>query len=216
MLELAPSAFGKAQWEKYFGDVGVEPPLPENIYEILNGPCPFWKEKKVHETHVLVLVPQTVNGKPLTLKTLGDLVQKPRNGGHATKFERCFVGEYVDQPAQSHWALMTRTVIEGSRNISYKDQQGLLAKYCQQAQVAYEVPKILDAAVCIFMEHVRSGTQLYGREPVTYTRCQEKCNANYYLDVGGGSGSGLDVAYFGRVALEYNGVGGVRKFSDRE
>ena len=46
MLELAPSAFGKAQWEKYFGDVGVEPPLPEIIYGILNSPCPFWKEKK--------------------------------------------------------------------------------------------------------------------------------------------------------------------------
>ena len=39
-------AFGKAEWKKYFGDVGKEPPLPANINQILNSPCPIWPEKK--------------------------------------------------------------------------------------------------------------------------------------------------------------------------
>ncbi len=40
-------AFGKAEWAKYFGDVGVEPPLPADINAILSAPCPFWSGKKV-------------------------------------------------------------------------------------------------------------------------------------------------------------------------
>jgi tetratricopeptide (TPR) repeat protein len=210
MLELAPSAFGKAQWEKYFGVVGAEPPLPENIYGILNSPCPFWKEKKVHETHVLVLVPQTVNGRRLTLKNLGELVQKPLQGGHATNYNVFALGEYVDQPAKSHWALLTRTVIEGSRNKLCKDGKALLAQYSQKTNIVYEIPTVLDAAVCNFMEYVRSGTWLYGENPWTSTWCQEKYDAKYYLVVGGVSGSGLGVRS-NLIANECNGVGGLRK-----
>ena len=81
VLPTIPSiAFGAAAWKKHFGDVGVEPPLPQDIHQILSASCPFWPSKKVHETHLLVLVPQTVGGKPLTLKTLGELVKKPLAG----------------------------------------------------------------------------------------------------------------------------------------
>ena len=47
--------FGKAKWKKYFGDVGVEPPLPIEIERILKAPCIFWPDKKVKDTHLLVL-----------------------------------------------------------------------------------------------------------------------------------------------------------------
>ena len=65
-----------------FGDIGDEPPLPPNIYEILASPCPFDPEKTVRETHMLVLVPARVNGVPLTLNHMDELVQAPRGGGH--------------------------------------------------------------------------------------------------------------------------------------
>ena len=79
-LKVPQCAFGKEKWEEYFGDVGVEPALPPNILEILSSPCPFWPGKKVEETHLLVLIPEKVNGKPLTLKTLGELVQHNLKG----------------------------------------------------------------------------------------------------------------------------------------
>ena len=85
-ISLPPLAFGKADWEKYFGEVGIEPPLPPNIHDILESSCPFWPAKKVKETHLLVLIPQTVNGKALTLDYLEQLIQKPLGGGHATKY----------------------------------------------------------------------------------------------------------------------------------
>src|ERR1700688_617828 len=73
-------AFGKEKWAKYFGDIGAEPPLPANIEAILKNPCPFFPEKSVAQTHMLVLIPKTINGKPLTLRSLEELVQEPREG----------------------------------------------------------------------------------------------------------------------------------------
>jgi hypothetical protein len=203
--------FGKEEWEKYFGDVGVEPPLPPNINEILNSPCPFWPDQEIYETHLLVLVPQTVKGQPLTLKSLGEFVQKPLLG-YVTKYNSFYLGQYRDSPElSSHWVLLTRDVIEGSRNKSYKEQQDLLAKYCKQAQVTYEVPKVLDTTVCILMEHVRSGTWLYSQNPWTFTRCQEKGDADRQLGVGGFGSSGLYLNFYGADFM-FRGVGGSRKF----
>lgn len=77
---LPAIAFGKVLWEKYIGDVGTEPPLPSNIHEILQSPCPFFPGKNVYETHLLMLIPQTVNGKSLTLNYLEGLVKRPKQG----------------------------------------------------------------------------------------------------------------------------------------
>jgi hypothetical protein len=200
-------AFGAAEWRKYFGDVGVEPPLPPAIGNVLNNPCPFWPGKKIHETHLLVLVPQTVNGQPLTLKSLGELVKKPLQG-HASKYGGFFLGRYTDPPApRSHWALVTRNVIEGSRNKNYQKQQAVLAGYNQKAHMSYVVPKILDVTVAIFMEHVRSGIKLYGDSYLTYTKCQQSYNAEWELVVGGFSAYGLRVCDDFHLDDAY-GVGG--------
>jgi hypothetical protein len=203
-------AFGPKEWFIYFGaHLRNVPRLPSNIEEIMNSPCPFWTAEKVHETHVLILVPETVSGKPLNLKLLGEIVQKPIQG-HPTKYNFFYVGENVDELAQSHWALLTRTMIEGSSNKTYEEEHAVLAHYSQNTQIAYQIPTVLDAAVCNFMEYVRSETWLYSTNPWTYTWCQEKYNAGCNLIVGGGSGSGLDVVF--RDARENAAVGGLRKF----
>jgi hypothetical protein len=182
-------AFGPKEWFIHFGThLRNVPRLPPNIAEILNSPCPFWPRKKVHKTHLLVLVPQTVNDQPLNLKTLEELVKKPLIG-FATQFSYFYPGVYTDPAAPpSHWVLMTRDVIKGSRNKSYKDQQMRLS---QKGHGVYAVPTILDATVCIFMEYVRSGTHLYRIGPLTFTRCQEKYNANWQMGVGGFAPGGL-------------------------
>ena len=79
--------FGAAQWETYFGDIGAEPPLPPDILEILTSPCPIWSGKKIGETHLLVLIPETVNGEALTFNRLGELIKCPKQG-HSTQYIR--------------------------------------------------------------------------------------------------------------------------------
>jgi hypothetical protein len=200
--------FGKAQWAQHFGDVGVEPPFAPNIKKILYEPCPIWSGKKIYETHLLTLIPKTINGQLLTVKSLGELVQKPLQGP-ATKYRYFNLDKYNDQPTRaSHWTLLSRDVIPGSRYESYSDQRKLVKKY-----PGYEIPNILDATVSIFMEHVRSERHLYPDKPWTFTRCQEKYNPDEQLAVGGFTVGGLDVNPSSMSTTSSLGVGVQRKFS---
>ena len=73
-------AFGKSKWAKYIGDIGEEPPLPKEIFQIMTSPCPDNPRKRIYETHVLTLIPKEVNKQPLTLNSLGEHVQNPKKG----------------------------------------------------------------------------------------------------------------------------------------
>ena len=169
-------------WDRYFGEVGAVPPLPPNIAEILGSPCPVWPGKTVGETHKLVLVPGTVNGPPLTLDLLGELIRIPRQG-NATKY-RYYDSEVKKEHGKSsyraHWILMTKDVIPGSRDKSYAEQKAMVTGLVG----GYQVPTLLEAAVCILMEHVETGRRLFSDDPWTYTRCQEKVKD--YQTVAGG------------------------------
>jgi len=213
--QLPPIAFGKAKWAKYFGDIGVEPPLPPNIQEILNAKCIFWPNKKVQDTHLLVLVPQAVNGKTFCLNSLAELIQSPKTGN---KTEYRYYDDHVKKElgtksVSSHWALMTRDVIPDSRSKTYEAQKALVASHAQKSKIAYELPKALDATAAILMHYVETGNRIYSDDPYTYTRCQEKVNKNQWpLAIGGFSSVGLDVDYADFDIVFYVGVGCVQKF----
>ena len=103
-------------------------------------------------------------------------------------------------------------MIPHSRGKTYVEQQKLVS----QAPF-YRVPKILEAATCIFMEYVHTGSRSYmaNDNSLTYTHCHEKYNKDWQLVVGGFSGGGLYVrSDFGIVfGFDYVGVGGLRQFS---
>src|SRR5690606_27236789 len=166
----------KSKWEYYFGDIGNEPPLPVNIKNILNSNCIFWPEKKVRETHLLVLVPKTVNGNPFCLDSLSKMIRDPK-AGHKTRYR------YYDDSVKkdlggesypSHWVLMTRDVIEGSRGKTYDAQKALIASHAKKNKIHYEMPTVLDAAAAILMHYVETGEALYtgdqSEDQWTYTR----------------------------------------------
>ena len=204
-------AFGKKEWEKYFGEVGEEPPLPANIEEILNEPCPFWENKKVKETHLLVLIPNTINGKPFTMNYLGELIQNLESG-HSTKYGYYYNGakEAVgDKSYPSHWVLMTRDIIPGSRGKSYSDCCGLIANHSKETGFPYGLPHLLEATASILMHYVRTGERLYSENPRTdlYSQDVDKDNA---LVVGSFASGGLNV--HGRVDFRCCGVAGCRRF----
>jgi hypothetical protein len=138
-----------------------------------------------------VLVPGTVNKKPFTLDYLEQLIQHPQAGGHATQYRgylENFKAHHGSTPAPaSHWVLMTRDVVEGTRSKSYADQQKIVAQYS-----GYKAPRILEAATVILMEYVKTGNRLYPDDPWTYTRCcqdQVDYEGGTYLSVVGGFAS---------------------------
>ena len=186
-------AFGQADWEKYFGDIGLEPPLPPNIEEILNKPCSFWPDKKVKETHLLVLIPNTVNGKPFTMNCLAELIQKPKSG-HSTKYRYYYDGasETVgDKSYPSHWALMTRDIIPGSRGKLCKECLDMVANHSKKIGIPYELPHLLEATASILMHYVKTGERLYSDDPWTSIYSQDVYADKYPLNVGGFAPGGL-------------------------
>ena len=213
LMQLA--MVGKAVWERYFGEVGAEPRLPRDIGQIMDSPCPFWEGKHVRETHLLVLIPERVSGQALTLDYLGELIEQPRGGGHGTKYRD--YSNYARQAVgskgsgSSYWVLMTRDVLEGSRNKNYKDQCALVADHAKRTGLAYEVPGALEAAVAMLLHHVRSGERLYSDNPWTYTRCRDTSTLGSHLVVGGFSSGGLDIPHDRFDSYDY-GVAGLRKF----
>lgn len=163
---------------------------------------------------MLVLIPETIDGKPLNLDTLGELVKRPKEG-NPTMFEHIWneilnaIGQQVT--TRSHWVLMTKDVIEESRNMSYKEQQTLITEVSKRAGINdYEVPNALDAATCIFMHYLSSQERLFNDKPTTYTHCQENIKG-FQIDVGGFSPAGLDVRTL-RFDSDYVGVAPLRKF----
>ena len=190
--QYASFVFGKEEWTKYFGDIGDAPNYPRDICKILASNCPFFEGQTVGKTHMFVLVPETVNGKPLTLNFLGELVKKPKEGTK-TGYDgnRCWqkvFEEHGKTPVKkAHWMLITSDVIPESRNKTYAAQQQMVNKHAH-----YNVPNALDAVLTVFIKCVSSGEYLLGQNPLTYTRCQENVNG-YQVVVGGFGPSGLCV-----------------------
>ena len=167
----------------------------------------IWPAKKVKETHLLVLIPQAVNGQALNLDYLEQLIQNPLGGGHATIYEVYWDDlkkEHGAKPAgQSHWVLMTAGVIPTSIDKPYAQQWKLVRKYAH-----YQIPQTLEAATCILMEYVKKGKRLYPSSPLRHTFCQER-TTGYQNAVGGFGSSGLTVAFCSPGKSV--GVGALRK-----
>ena len=209
----------KSVWEHYFGAVGEEPPLPDDLEAIMDSPCPFWGGRQVRDTHMLVLIPSHVAGQPLTLDSLGGLIQSPKGDGYGTKYRNYeSYAKYV-RPAigsqasgSSYWVLMTKDVLPESRNKSYEDQRKLVADHANRTGLSYEVPGGLEASIVMLLHHVRSGERLYSLNPVTYTRCRDKGKDGDPVVVGGFSSGGLIVRIFYYDSYNFRGVAGLRKF----
>lgn len=227
-LQIPPQAFGAKAWSQYFGEVDIEPSLPSDIDQILNSACPFWSEKQVKETHLLVLIPATVNGKPFSLNLLGELIQHPKGEGHSTKcrYDRKAPNQFGAQcSVRSYWILMTRDVLEGSRKKKDAEfQKDLVAAHARRTSLPYELPSSLEAATAILAHYVRSKERLFTDDPWTYTLCSEVLGddkVEYLPVVGGFSSQALAVSernsvthgvVYDKRLMYYCGVASLRKF----
>jgi hypothetical protein len=218
---IPSQAFGAKAWGQYFGEVDAAPPLPSDIDQILNSRCPFWPEAVIKDTHLLVLIPSKVAGRPFTLNLLEELIKSPKGLGNPAEFRYYHDGVQRvlgDQsPKTSYWALMTRDVLEGSRDKEYPEQKALVAARARETGFPYELPGALEAATVILSHYVRGGEHLYTDVPWTWTRCQElvaRVGRNYPVAVGGFSsrGFGVDADNHANSGRGYHGVSSLRRF----
>ena len=191
-------SFGVEEWSRYFGEVASAPPLPAHIVDTLNSPCPFWPGKAVKDTHLLVLIPATVAGKPFSLNLLGELIECPRGGGYSTGYRfydsdvQAAIG--TQSPASSYWVLMTYDVLGGSRGKKYASQKALVAARVGEIGLPYELPSALETVAVVLACYVRSAERLYVDMPLTYTRCKDLVDNQHSVVVGGFSSGGLCIS----------------------
>ena len=214
--------FNPSHWNKFCGDGTVSNEeiekafklLPPNINEILKSPCPAFPGKRIVDTHMLVWIPESINGKKLTLDSFGKLLkQQPEFANNPTGYRR--IGGHIAQQKggnqiKSGWVVMTTDVIPDSRNKSYAKQQKMVANLNKSGQTDYRVPKAGEAIVCIMADYLRSKKRLFSDDPWAYTRCQENVGG-YEVVAGGFASSGLSVC-INNFDHEYIGVAGLRDF----
>lgn len=176
-IVLRDVAFGKKQWTKYLGDVGQEPPLPEDISKILSSVCPFFPKHRVVRTHMLVLIPKKVNKISLSLIGLKALVKNPKEGDRKSSYN--FLHPQVDshlseQSDESYWVLMTKNLLEESKLDSPEQQLARVAALSKKTP-DYRCPTALEAATCIFTKYIATGEVLF--KGYTFTRCLEETDS---------------------------------------
>ena len=187
-------AFGKEKWTTYFGDVEDEPPLPPNIHQILKSRPHFLNGKSVEKTHWLILMPKSINGKPFTIRHMGELSKSPRQGHKTTYGLRYFYPEfeslYWDKPIEaSYWVLISKDTLPKTGIEDYSEQVEVIKGYGEQLQIDYQIPYALEASVGMFTEFVLFGKSVSLQNT---TRCQEKFGGVPIM-VGYLNGGGLEI-----------------------
>ena len=180
--EFPDCLIGNSDWLLNFG-LAYNTHLPEGIIETLRQECPVNRGRKIGETHILALVPSTAKEQNLTLNSLGKMVQdlghfpSSTNAYHYMSPEVTRIYENTP-PASPHWVLMTKGLLPNSRNKNYVEQEALVKAIAEQSRLPYEVPHLLDSAVCLFMHYLTKKVKLFDTNPISYTKCQESVSSN--------------------------------------
>lgn len=196
--------FGEEMWNSFFGNVGKAPPLPKGLGSILESPCPFFKEKTIEQTHILALIPETINEAPMNLVLFGEFLRNYKTG-----YSPNYVLYKTPPFGKSHWVLMTNSSPEEARGKSYDKQNEFVSRFNDQN---YHVPKLSQAIVAIFSEFLATGICRYGKQ--AFTRCQEQGQLGQMMVGDFTTEEGLSViTYYNEDASIRTGMALVRKFT---
>ena len=134
-------ALGRKAWSPV-GDVGAEPPLPENLYETFRKPCPFYPRKVVAQTHDLLLIPdfKLIAGDPTNPFSF---MLTP--------------GSRAGPPTSSYWVLITKefVVAHDRERLSDTDRLALVAKIASKVNINYQLPDTMQQRSYTYLKHNR-------------------------------------------------------------
>ena len=117
---LGKNFLGAASWKVGFGvDVGLVPPIPKEVTQsLLESPCPLHPGQKIKDTHILMLVPKTVNGEAYTALKLDKLCAERKGTGDNLIYDGAGADwvkvwkslDWANLPqAQSEWVLLPKS-----------------------------------------------------------------------------------------------------------
>lgn len=208
LWKMPENAFGPKQWKEHFGvnlDIKDVAPLPLNIHEILEEDCPFFRGKKVKDSHMLTLIPE------FSLESFTNLL-KSKYPEFVPDVNPYFYYNCLSVE-KSHWILMTKDIIPNSSD-KLLSLSSYRADNCHRliqelGDDLYELPYTLEVIIAATAENIRSVSRLF-EESCTF--CKDAMSETHLMRVGN---------YFkNRILVTqrycYNfGVAGVRKFEEQ-
>lgn len=163
---LPSIAFGAARWKEHFNvDVGVEPPLPDDIQSLLDSKCPYALNKKIHETHCLVLVPGEVNGKPFDWSMLHTIASPMLDFTQEDIYknpEKFCKTAFQMEVRGSHWVLLLKQSLD-------QNSPALIRELEEKHK--YQTPNLIEATVAILAHYCMTKERLFSKAPIF---CREK------------------------------------------
>lgn len=186
------------------------PPLPLNILQILDSPCPIYGDQvksdgsiyKIRDTHVLSLVLQEFG----TLNDFEETVIKPYEEANYSKdttplrfrsFWRAAREKYGNVPFdETHWALTTKGVVRGSLGKTWDQHIVFLDALSQKAKATYEILTLQQSYATFITHYVATGENIYqvlnqsnGSHDI-HTHVKQTIDGHYML-IGGSDYTGV-------------------------
>ena len=198
--ELQKNFLGAEAWKTQGIDVGSVPPIPSTITkELLNSPCPLHPGSKIKDTHLLVLVPKTVNGEPYSALKLDELCKSRKESGDTLIYavwDRWKSQGWAKEPqGASEWVLIPKSDPDREKVPEGKHFRG--KKVAQQQAVhdahykEYREVKAVELMTATLLNDLVNGgpRMLEG----SYLRCKEASTAGGRVGVGLFDAVGLKV-----------------------
>jgi hypothetical protein len=197
---LGKNFLGAEAWRLQGIDVGEVPRLPASITkELLESECPLHPGEKIKDTHLLVLVPKTVNGEPYSALKLDELCATRKGSGDNliyAEFDSWKSQEWASAPqSRSEWVLIPKSDPDPSKvaperhfrskNIAAQDEvHRLYPEYREVKTVELMTAVVLN-------DLVNGGPRML--EGWNYLRCEEPNAFGGRVCVGCFSANGLGV-----------------------
>jgi hypothetical protein len=167
---LGTNFLGVEEWRRGFGvRVGLPPPMPEYITaDLLCSDCPLHPGQKIKETHILILMPRAVDGKPYNALKLEELCVNRIGSGQKLLYpardptNRWQSGAWVhESPAESEWVLIPKSDpdvndVLSDRHFRFKTMAEQAAVYNYYAQ-DYRGAKALEVMTVALLTYLVNG-----------------------------------------------------------
>ena len=211
---LGKNFLGASEWQQGFNvAVGRVPPIPKWITkELLEGACELHPGQSVKDTHLLVLIPKSVDGAPYTALKLDELCSKTKGSGDRLIYDGAnkWKGEsWAQAPQQeSEWVLIPKSDPDPrkvSEDKHFRDKHFRSKTIAEQAEVYkhynakdYREAKALEVMTAALLNDVVNGERILSN---CYLRTQEPSPSGGRVVVGAFPADGL------WVFVDYDGFG---------
>jgi MoxR-like ATPase len=199
--ELGKNFLGPEEWKAQGIDVGDVPPIPTSITKkLLESECPLHPGEKIKDTHLLVLVPKTVNGDPYTALKLDELCAERNGSGDTLIYDRAdWATSWKSQgwasapQSRSEWVLIPKSDPDPSKVSADKHFRSKNISAQQEVHEThypeYREVKALEVMTMVLLYDLTNKERLLP----DYLRCEEPNASGGRVCVGSFDASGLRV-----------------------